>query len=58
MGGKIDQMKGRIKEAVGVLTDDDSLKNEGKLDQAVGEVKETAGAYAPPASPVTGSVAL
>jgi uncharacterized protein YjbJ (UPF0337 family) len=42
MGGKIDQMKGRIKEAVGVLTDDDSLKNEGKLDQVVGEVKETA----------------
>ena len=42
MGGKIDQMKGRIKEAVGVLTDDDSLKNEGKLDQTVGEVKETA----------------
>jgi uncharacterized protein YjbJ (UPF0337 family) len=29
MGGKIDQMKGRIKEAMGVLTDDDSLKNEG-----------------------------
>ena len=42
MGGKIDQMKGRIKEAVGVLTDDDSLKNEGKLDQAVGEVNEAA----------------
>jgi uncharacterized protein YjbJ (UPF0337 family) len=42
MGSKIDQMKGRIKEAVGVLTDDDSLKNEGKLDQVVGEVKETA----------------
>ena len=42
MGGKIDQMKGRIKEAVGVLTDDDSLKNEGKLDQVVGEVKESA----------------
>ena len=42
MGGKIDQIKGRIKEAAGVLTDDDSLKNEGKLDQVVGEVKETA----------------
>ena len=42
MGGKIDQIKGRIKEAVGVLTDDDGLKNEGKLDQVVGEVKETA----------------
>jgi uncharacterized protein YjbJ (UPF0337 family) len=41
MDGKIDQIKGRIKEAVGVLTDDDSLKNEGKLDQVVGEVKET-----------------
>jgi uncharacterized protein YjbJ (UPF0337 family) len=42
MGGKIDQMKGRIKEAVGVLTDDDRLKHEGKLDQVVGEVKKTA----------------
>jgi uncharacterized protein YjbJ (UPF0337 family) len=42
MGGKIDQIKGRIKEAVGVLTDDDSLTNEGKRDQVVGEVKETA----------------
>jgi uncharacterized protein YjbJ (UPF0337 family) len=42
MGGKTDQIKGRIKEAVGVLTDDDSLNNEGKLDQVGGEVKETA----------------
>jgi uncharacterized protein YjbJ (UPF0337 family) len=42
MGGKIDQMRGRIKEAVGVLTDDDSLNNEGKLEQVVGEVKEIA----------------
>ena len=29
MGGKIDQIKGRIKEAAGVLTDDESLKREG-----------------------------
>jgi hypothetical protein len=28
-------MKGHIKEAVGVLTDDDTLKNEEKLDQVV-----------------------
>jgi uncharacterized protein YjbJ (UPF0337 family) len=42
MGGKMDQLKGRIKEAAGVLTDDDSLKNEGQHDQVVGEVKETA----------------
>jgi uncharacterized protein YjbJ (UPF0337 family) len=40
MGGKMDQMKGRVKEAVGVLADDDSLKSEGKLDQVVGKVKE------------------
>jgi len=42
MGGKMDQMKGRLKEAAGVLTDDDHLKREGKLDQVVGKVKETA----------------
>ena len=42
MSGKIDQIKGRIKEAAGALTDDESLKREGKLDQVVGKVKETA----------------
>jgi len=42
MGGKIDVIKGRIKEAVGVLTDNDSLQKEGQRDQAVGEVKEAA----------------
>lgn len=40
MGSKGDKIKGRIKEAVGVLADDDSLKREGQRDQAVGEVKE------------------
>jgi uncharacterized protein YjbJ (UPF0337 family) len=39
MGGKLDQVKGRIKEAAGVLTDDERLKREGKLDQVVGKVK-------------------
>jgi uncharacterized protein YjbJ (UPF0337 family) len=42
MGGKMDQRKGRLKEAAGVLTGDESLKREGKLDQVVGKVKETA----------------
>lgn len=42
MGGKMDQVKGRIKEAAGVLTDDDRLKREGKLDQVVGKVKDKA----------------
>jgi len=39
MGGTTDQIKGRIKEAAGVLTDNDRLKREGKLDQVVGTVK-------------------
>jgi hypothetical protein len=35
MGGKMDHIKGRIKEAAGALTDDDRLKREGQLDQVV-----------------------
>ena len=42
MSGKTDQLKGRIKEAAGALTDDARLKREGKLDQAVGKVKGAA----------------
>ena len=42
MSGKTDQIKGRIKEAAGVLTDNDRLKRKGKLDQVVGKVKEAA----------------
>jgi uncharacterized protein YjbJ (UPF0337 family) len=40
MGGKTDQIKGRIKEAAGALTDNDRLRRRGKLDQVVGKVKE------------------
>lgn len=35
-----DQAKGKLKEAVGALTDDEKLKNEGKADQLVGDAKE------------------
>ena len=35
-----DQAKGKVKEAVGDLTDDEKLKNEGKADQLVGNAKE------------------
>ena len=42
MGGKTDEVKGRIKEAAGVLTGNDKLRAEGKTDQAVGEVKQAA----------------
>ncbi len=41
MGGKLDQARGRIKEAAGVLTGDDRLKRAGKADQVAGKVKGT-----------------
>ena len=40
MGGKADELKGRIKEAAGILTGNDKLRAEGKADQAVGEIKQ------------------
>ena len=42
MGSGMDEAKGRIKEAVGDLTEDEDLKREGKLDQAGAAVKEKA----------------
>jgi uncharacterized protein YjbJ (UPF0337 family) len=36
----VDEGKGRVKEAAGNLTDDDSLKREGKVDQARHDVKD------------------
>jgi uncharacterized protein YjbJ (UPF0337 family) len=38
--GKSDELKGRVKEAAGVLTGDKKLKREGKTDQAVGKLKQ------------------
>lgn len=35
-----DDLKGRVKEAAGDLTDNDRLKREGKADQLEGKVKE------------------
>ena len=43
MGDKMDEAKGRAKEAVGDLTDDEKLKREGQLDRAGATVKEKAG---------------
>jgi uncharacterized protein YjbJ (UPF0337 family) len=40
MSGTTDEIKGRVKEAAGALTDDQRLKNEGKLDQATGKIKK------------------
>ncbi|MFL5821545.1 MAG: CsbD family protein [Solirubrobacteraceae bacterium] len=38
--GKVDEAKGRVKEAGGDLTDDKGLKREGKVDRATGTVKD------------------
>lgn len=40
MNANTDDLKGRAKEAVGDLTDNDDLKREGKADRAAGKVKE------------------
>jgi uncharacterized protein YjbJ (UPF0337 family) len=39
MSGTTDKIKGRVKEAIGVLTNDNGLKAEGKLDQNTGKIK-------------------
>ena len=40
MSGTTDKIKGRVKEAAGVLTNDKRLKNAGKADQASGAIKD------------------
>jgi uncharacterized protein YjbJ (UPF0337 family) len=41
--GTLDDAKGRLKEAAGDVTDDQSLKNEGKVDRATGSIKDGVG---------------
>jgi uncharacterized protein YjbJ (UPF0337 family) len=40
--GKIDQLKGRVKEAAGALTGNAKLKQEGKAEQGLGKAKQHA----------------
>jgi uncharacterized protein YjbJ (UPF0337 family) len=42
-GGTTDKAKGRVKEAAGDLSGDQSLKNEGKVDKASGKAKNAVG---------------
>ena len=42
MSGTTDQIKGKAKQAAGVLTGDKKLEREGKLDRAAGSIKKTA----------------
>lgn len=38
--GKVDEVQGRAKSAVGNVTGDDELKGEGELDQVKGKLKQ------------------
>jgi uncharacterized protein YjbJ (UPF0337 family) len=38
--GKADQLKGKVKQGVGDLTDNDRLHDEGVADEAAGDVQE------------------
>jgi len=40
MAGKGEEIKGRVKEAAGAITDNDKLRREGKIDQSAGKVKQ------------------
>ena len=42
MSGKTDRIKGRTKQAAGVLLGDKRLEREGKVDRAAGRIKQTA----------------
>jgi uncharacterized protein YjbJ (UPF0337 family) len=42
MDRNVDDAKGRVKEAVGDLTDNEDLKREGKLDRAGATIKDKA----------------
>jgi uncharacterized protein YjbJ (UPF0337 family) len=40
MSGEFDQVKGRVKQGVGALTDDERLEREGERDEVAGKAKE------------------
>jgi uncharacterized protein YjbJ (UPF0337 family) len=40
MDEKVDEVKGRTKEAAGDLTENEGLKREGRVDKAVSDIKE------------------
>jgi uncharacterized protein YjbJ (UPF0337 family) len=41
--GNMDEAKGKAKQAVGDLTDDDDLRREGKVDEKSGQAKDKLG---------------
>lgn len=43
MDGKVEALKGKVKQAVGDLTDNERLKNEGVADEAAGDTQDAIG---------------
>jgi len=41
--GRVDKMKGKVKQAAGDLTDNEQLHDEGVADEAAGDVQEAFG---------------
>ena len=41
--GTVDQVKGKVKQAAGTLTRNDTLKAEGRVDETVGKVEAAVG---------------
>lgn len=56
MDEKLEDLKGRVKEAAGDLTDEERLEREGKLDRAGAAVKERIEAIAEKAKDVVDRV--
>jgi uncharacterized protein YjbJ (UPF0337 family) len=57
ISGKKDRIKGRVKEATGVLTGDKQLEREGKVERAAGNIKQKAGELADDIEKTAGKVA-
>ena len=41
--GKVDELKGKVKQGIGKATDDPGLQGEGMVDEAKGKVKQAYG---------------
>lgn len=47
LAGKLEEVKGRVKEAYGALTDDDLAQTDGRWDQLVGTISQKTGESRP-----------
>ena len=57
MRGKMEQAKGRAKQAAGVMTGDKRLEREGKIQRATGELQEKAEEFADDAKKTAAKIA-